>query len=498
MKDWENNLDLLIRARTPLILIRSSEELRVEELLEQSAKRMKPRRLVVWDYINGIKGAINSPGLGASQPMAVLQWLQKINSDNPTTLLLKDFHRFCEDPGIARMLKNLSIDLRKTSHNIVLCSGNWLPPNDFDEALTILDLPLPNQFQLKELLTNISNASGNNLDQEVLEELTRACSGLSESRVRLVAARALAQRGTMGKDDLKEVLEEKRQNIARSEVLEYCETKATQSDIGGLDALKNWLSQRYMAFSEEAKRFGLPLPRGVLLLGPQGTGKSLTAKAIADSWSMPLLRLDVGRLFAGLVGASEARTRETIQRAEAMAPCILWIDEIDKAFGGDSRSDGGTSQRVLANILTWMAEKTSAVFVVATANAIDRLPPELLRKGRFDEIFMLDLPSREERFSILALHINQRRPHTEIPLETIVDRTGGFSGAELEQIVIEGMHLAFAEKRELQENDLILASSQLVPLSRTAKEQLESLKEWSSTGRARPASINLGRNFQRN
>ena len=493
MDSWDKALDLLIRSRTPIIWIRSNEEARVEELLKQSSKRMHPRRLAAWDYIRGVQGIINSEGVGSRQPMAVLQWLFNIDDSNPTTLLLKDFHRFCEDPGITRMLKNLSNELRKTPHNIVISSGQWDPPNELDDALTILDLPLPKQSELKILLSNIATSSGSSLEHNVLIDLTRACSGLSEARVRQVAARALAQRGKMGKEDLTEVLEEKRQSIARSDVLEYCDSKATQEDIGGLDALKNWLRQRYMAFSEEAKDFGLPIPRGVLLVGPQGTGKSLTAKAIADSWSMPLLRLDVGRLFAGLVGASEARTRETIQLAEAMSPCILWIDEIDKAFGGDSRSDGGTSQRVLANILTWMAEKDSAVFVVATANGIEKLPAELLRKGRFDEIFMLELPTIEERFSILNLHIKQRRPQLEIQLKSIVDRTEGFSGAELEQTVIEGMHFAFAEKRELQESDLILACSQLVPLSRTAKEQLDSLKEWAASGRARPASIKLNR-----
>jgi SpoVK/Ycf46/Vps4 family AAA+-type ATPase len=232
----------------------------------------------------------------------------------------------------------------------------------------------------------------------------------------------------------------------------------------------------------------LPLPRGVLLVGPQGTGKSLTARAIAHSWGMPLLRLDVGRLFAGLVGASEARTREMIQRAEAMAPCVLWIDEIDKGFGGDSRSDGGTTQRVLASLLTWMAEKSSAVFVVATANAVERLPAELLRKGRFDEIFLLELPGRNERREILDLQLRRRRPQHAIGLEVLVDRTEGFSGAELEQTVVEAMHLAFGEGRELAEADLIAAASQVVPLSRTAREQLETLQLWASSGRARPAS----------
>ena len=203
---------------------------------------------------------------------------------------------------------------------------------------------------------------------------------------------------------------------------------------------------------------------------------------------MPLLRLDVGRLFSGLVGSSEARTRETISRAEGMSPCILWIDEIDKGFGGDARSDGGTSQRVLASLLTWMAEKDSAVFVIATANAIDKLPPELLRKGRFDEIFFLDLPNPEERLSILNLHLKRRRPNFNFPLTSIIDRTNGYSGAELEQAVIEAMHHSFSEKREILEKDLMKAVSELVPLSRTAKEQIDNLKEWSSTGRARPAS----------
>jgi SpoVK/Ycf46/Vps4 family AAA+-type ATPase len=322
----------------------------------------------------------------------------------------------------------------------------------------------------------------------VLEQLTHCCSGLTEQRIRQVAARALARRGQLGEPDLAEVLEEKRQAIARSELLEYCPTEASPADIGGLEALKQWLEQRRLAFSDEAAAYGLPLPRGVLLVGPQGTGKSLTAKAIAHSWAMPLLRLDVGRLFAGLVGASEARTRDMIRRAEAMAPCVLWIDEIDKGFGGDSRSDGGTSQRVLASLLTWMAEKQTAVFVVATANGVESLPPELVRKGRFDEIFLLDLPDAAERRAILDLQLRRRRPDHRIPLEVLVDRTAGFSGAELEQTVVEAMHLAFADHRDFGEADLIAAASDLVPLSRTAREQLDALKQWASSGRARPAS----------
>jgi SpoVK/Ycf46/Vps4 family AAA+-type ATPase len=402
--------------------------------------------------------------------------------------VLRDFHRYCEDAGVCRRLRNLAASLRQAPRTLVITAPDWSIPRELEDSITLLDLPLPAAEEIRRLLSTIANASGQPLAPGVCEQLTAACHGLSEQRVRQLAARALARRGQLGEADLAEVLEEKRQAIAKSELLEYCPSEATPADIGGLEALKHWLEQRHMAFSEEAMRYGLPLPRGVLLVGPQGTGKSLTAKAIAHSWSMPLLRLDVGRLFAGLVGASEARTRDMIQRAEAMAPCVLWIDEIDKGFGGDARSDGGTSQRVLGTVLTWMAEKTSAVFVVATANGVDKLPAELLRKGRFDEIFLLDLPSAEERRAILDLQLRRRRPDHSIPLEVLVDRTAGFSGAELEQTVIEAMHLAFAEHREFGEADLIAAASQVVPLSRTAREQLEALQIWASSGRARPAS----------
>ena len=433
---WGHQIDLLVRARTPLIWVRSNEEARVESLLGEAAQRLA-RQLVCWNFIDGISGPVNADGQGSRQPMAMLQWLQQRDAGSPTLLLAKDFHRFCDDPGVARMLRNLEASLRSTPHTLVLCCGQWTPPGDLEESLTLLDLPLPDSDDLRRLISSIGTSSGSPLPAPVLDELAQACSGLSEMRVRQVAARALARRGQLGSEDLQDVLDEKRQTIARSEVLEFCRSDAGTEAIGGLDGLKTWLNQRHRAFSEDARRFGLPLPRGVLLVGPQGTGKSLTAKAIACS-------------------------------------------------------DGGTTQRVLANVLTWMAEKQSPVFVVATANGVEKLPPELLRKGRFDEIFMLDLPSSAERRSILELHLERRRPGLKLPLETVVSRSEGFSGAELEQTVIEAMHLAFADNRELTEPDLIGAASQLIPLSRTASEQLERLKQWADGGRARPASVAAG------
>ncbi len=488
MNSWCRNLELLIKSRTSLIWIKTKEEERLEKLVNLSCERLNIKRFVCWDCVSGIKGLINEEGKFSNNPLGVLNWLKEQSSEVSTILLVKDFHKFYEDPSINRTIKELSSTLKKTSHNLIISSHIFPSSEELDELMTIVNLPLPDQKELKNLIKKIAINTNSNLEEQDLNELSIASSGLTEIKVKQVTAKALAQRGKISKEDIKDILEEKKQVIARSEILEFFEAKSGQDDIGGLNVLKVWLNQRYRAFSKEARDYGLPIPKGVLLVGAQGTGKSLTAKSISKSWSMPLLRLDVGRLFSSLVGSSEARTRETISRAEAMSPCILWIDEIDKGFGGDARSDGGTSQRVLASLLTWMAEKESSVFVIATANAIDKLPAELLRKGRFDEIFFLDLPNSEERLSILDLHLRKRRPSYSFPLSTIIDRTDGFSGAELEQAVIEGMHISFSEKRELMEKDLIKAVSELVPLSRTAKEQIDFLKEWSSKGRARSAS----------
>ena len=488
MNSWSKNLELLIKSRTSLIWIRTKEEERLEKIITSLSKSLNIKRFVYWDCVSGIKGLLNEEGKFSNNPLGVLNWLKEQSPQVSTILLVKDFHKFYEDPSISRTIKKLSSSLKETNHNLIISSHLIPSSEELDELMTIVNLPLPDQKELKNLIQRIATNTNSNLNEQDLNELAMASSGLTEIKVKQVTAKALTQRGKISKEDIKDILEEKKQVIAKSEILEFFETKSSQDDIGGLKVLKIWLNQRFRAFSKEARDYGLPIPKGVLLVGAQGTGKSLTAKSISRSWSMPLLRLDVGRLFSSLVGSSEARTREAISRAEAMSPCILWIDEIDKGFGGDARSDGGTSQRVLASLLTWMAEKESAVFVIATANAIDKLPAELLRKGRFDEIFFLDLPNSQERLSILDLHLKKRRPGCNFPLSTIIDRTDGFSGAELEQAVIEGMHISFSENRELMEKDLIKAVSELVPLSRTAKEQIDLLKEWSSTGRARFAS----------
>lgn len=296
-----DQLDLLIRSRTPILWIRSLEEERVEMLLERAAERLGGRRLFRWDFIGGLRGAPGRESEASRNPMAALDLLGPVPEEQGAILLLKDFHRYGDDAGICRRLRNLAAELRQRPHTLVITAPQWRLPAELEDSVAVLELPLPDGNEIARLLASIAAASGEPLEPAVLAELAGACHGLSEQRVRQLAARALAQRGRLGEADLAEVLEEKRQAIARSELLEYCPSEASPADIGGLEALKHWLEQRHRAFSEEARRYGLPLPRGVLLVGPQGTGKSLTAKAIAHSWGMPLLRLDVGRLFAGLV-----------------------------------------------------------------------------------------------------------------------------------------------------------------------------------------------------
>jgi len=261
--------------------------------------------------------------------------------------------------------------------------------------------------------------------------------------------------------------------------------------VGGLDNFKEWLNLRAEAFSPAAREYGLPYPKGVLLVGIQGTGKSLAAKTVANEWNLPLLRLDFGRLFASLVGQSESRVRKMIQIAEALSPCVLWVDEIDKAFAGaQSSGDSGTTSRVLSTFLTWLSEKTSPVFVVATANNIEMIPPEIIRKGRFDEVFFLNLPTKEERKEIFKVHLGKARQKRieEFELTLLSELSKDFSGAEIEQVVIEAMRLGFSKGKEFNNEDILTSIQRLVPLARTKNKELNLLKEWFESGNVISAS----------
>ena len=321
--------------------------------------------------------------------------------------------------------------------------------------------------------------------------MTIACQGLSLERIRRVLSKIIAQYGKIDKFSASLILEEKKQIIQQSQILDFCIPDKNASDLGGLDIFKEWLQLRQTAFSTDAINYGLPYPKGVLLVGVQGTGKSIAAKIIASEWELPLLRLDFVRLFASLVGQSELRVRKMIQIAEALSPCILWVDEIDKAFAGaQSSGDSGTTSRVLATFITWLAEKTSPVFVIATANNIDWIPPEVIRKGRFDEVFFLALPTREERQAIFEVHLSKFRPGKERNFEIglLSELSKDFSGAEIEQVVIEAMRLGFNENREFTTEDLIISIQKSVPLAKTKSKELKALKEWAESGNVARAS----------
>ncbi len=488
---FREEFKLLLRARYPLIYIPTYEEERVEAAIKEEAANLGNRPVYIWDFVDGYQGNPNDAGFGQRNPLQALELVEKVPASAPGVFILRDYHRFLEDVAISRKLRNLARLLKSQPKNIVLLSPRIAIPDDLMEVLTVVEFPLPSAAEIRAEVERLLLATGHSPSGKFLDDLVRSCQGLSMERIRRVLARAIAAHGELLPEDADLVLEEKRQTIRQTQILDFYPATEQISDIGGLDNLKDWLLRRGGAFTERARQYGLPHPRGLLLVGIQGTGKSLTAKAIAHHWHLPLLRLDVGRLFGGLVGESESRTRQMIQVAEALAPCILWIDEIDKAFSGlGSKGDAGTTSRVFGTFITWLAEKTSPVFVVATANDIHALPPEMLRKGRFDEIFFVGLPTQEERKAIFQVHLSRLRPHNvkSYDIERLAYETPDFSGAEIEQTLIEAMHIGFSQNRDFTTDDILEAASQIIPLARTATEQIQKLQEWAAAGRARLAS----------
>jgi hypothetical protein len=490
--NFREEFKLLLRARYPLIYIPTYEEERVETAIREEAANQGNRPVYTWDFVDGYQGNPNDTGFGKRNPLQALEFVEKLPASAPAVLILRDYHRFLDDVAIARKLRNLARLLKSQPKNLVLLSPRIAIPEDLTEVLTVIEFPLPAAPEIKTEIERLLQSTGNNsLSGKIVDDLVRSCQGLSLERIRRVLARAIASHGELLPEDVDLVLEEKRQTIRQTQILDFYPATEQISDIGGLDNLKDWLIRRGGSFTDRARQYGLPHPRGLMLLGIQGTGKSLTAKAIAHHWHLPLLRLDVGRLFGGLVGESESRTRQMIQVAEALAPCVLWIDEIDKGFSGlGAKGDAGTASRVFGTFITWLAEKTSPVFVVATANDIQGLPPEMLRKGRFDEIFFVGLPNQDERKAIFNVHLSRLRPHNlkGYDVDRLAYETPDFSGAEIEQTLIEAMHIGFSQNRDFTTDDILESASQIIPLARTAVEQIQHLQEWAASGRARLAS----------
>jgi len=494
MTESVQELDILIRARYPLIFVNTYEETR----LEQTVRRMAGERnkaFFLWTATLGLRKDGESGAESTKEPLTALNAVER--QTLPALFLFKDFHPYLSDPTVVRKLRDLVENLKNTYETILFVSPVLTVPPELEKDVAVVDFALPADDEIGALLDHIvKTVEGRgrvqvSLTAEVREKLINAARGLTLNEAANAFARAIVVDAALGEGDVRRVLEEKRQVIRKSGILEYFATDESMAHVGGMDCLKEWLATRAAGFTAKAKEFGLPEPKGILLVGVQGCGKSLTAKAVSNLWQMPLLRFDVARVFSGVVGSSEENIRRAIRTAESVAPVVLWIDEIEKALSGvqsSTFSDAGTSARVFGTITTWLQEKTKPVFVVATANNISLLPPELLRKGRFDEIFFIDLPDRRERQEIFAIHLRKRgRDPAAFDLAALADAAVDFSGAEIEQAVISGLFAAFVAHREVTAEDILASIRESVPLSRTMSEEIEQLRAWAKT-RTRPAS----------
>ena len=490
-------LDTLVRARYPLVYLVSWEEQRVDGHLEELA-REHGKAYLSWSVTRGFRhaGGARPPAPEATrEPAAALAAIEKLSE--PSLVVLKDFHPYLGDPAVVRALRELAQSLKSTYTTLILLSPVLQIPTELEKEITVLDVPLPTYRELYDLLREIAEVVVRtkkavvSLKREDVEQIVKAAQGLTLSEAENAFAKAIASDQRLSREDVALVLDEKRQVIRKSGLLEYYPGEEDLSGVGGLENLKTWLLRRSGAFGEPARRFGLPEPKGLLLLGVQGCGKSLTAKAIASAWKLPLLRLDMGRIFSGLVGSSEENLRRAIRVAESVAPAVLWTDEIEKGLSGSASSataDGGVTARVFGALLTWLQEKTVPVFVVATANRVDLLPPELLRKGRFDEIFFVDLPSEAERQEIFRIHLSRRGRRPEaFDLAALAGLARGFSGSEIEQAIVSALYDAFAAGSELADAHLRRAVEETFPLATTMREDIDALREWART-RTRPAS----------
>jgi SpoVK/Ycf46/Vps4 family AAA+-type ATPase len=482
---FADQLSWMVRARYSVILLQTCEEARCVDLVEELGKK-REAAVYVWSRTQGIQRH-GKPVADTYDPMAALKWFQDLNEK--ALFILKDFHPYLKDPGVTRKLRDLSHELKRTHKNVLLLSAALQVPGELSKEVAVLELPLPSRNEVESLVRKAGTIlQKGELGAEEVECIVDAATGLTHDEVENVLAKSIVSRGKL---DKLLIQDEKSQIVKRSGILEFVPTQENVTSIGGLEYLKSWLKVRRSGFSKEAKQLGLPLPKGILLVGIPGCGKSLTAMTVGREWQLPLLRLDMGRIFSGLVGSSESNIRMALSTCEAVAPCILWIDEIEKGLAGtksSGSSDGGTTSRVFGTVLTWMQEKKSPVFVVATANDISQLPPEFLRKGRFDEIFFVDLPTVSERTEIFRIQLERYGwtcPDMNVP--ELIARMESFSGAEIEQVIIAARYLAFGNNEAFSQRHLLQTIDETVPLAKTMGDRIDGLRSWAQN-RARPAS----------
>ncbi len=508
-------IDWFLRSKRPILYLTTPEEQRIEDGIKLICSKADHKwDLITWDLVSGLQST-NSAFLPVKESdrlldqLEVLAWFDNLEvpKGNFLLLVLKDFSKYFGNQHnqgqieyrLIRHIKNIAQKCVTKNKALIIISQSFDLPNELDKYISVIDIPLPEkehiQSKIKDLLDkaaqrkDLAEKFKTTYSNDELEHIINSFRGLTLNECEQVCTYCMIKHTCL---DPEAISHQKKDIIRKSGLLDWIEVTENLENIGGLNELKDWLYKRTKAFTKEAVDYGLPPnPKGILLVGIQGAGKSLFARGVSSFWNFPLLKLDMGKVFSGIVGSSENNMRQVFKVAESVAPCILWLDEIDKGMSGSkssSISDGGTTSRVLGSWLTWMQENQSPVFIVATANDISNLPPELMRKGRFDEIFFVDLPSSAEREVIFNIHLNKRnRDVNKFDLSLLAEESHNFTGAEIEAAIVSAMYEAFNQSREFNTDDIVESLNEIVPLSVTMKEEIESLKLWASE-RARNAS----------
>lgn len=476
----------LVISKTSLVYLLSDEDRRMEAEIKTLASAFKPPfRTYVWACTTGVtledEMVLPKPGI-----LDALDWF--MNLPEAAFLILHDIHVFLRgNPPVLRKLKDVAKRIDNGYKTVFMVSPVLEVPPEIATDLVLVDVPLPNTDEVERLLQQVvvkekyRDSLQQALGDDTKDLFIKAGTGLTSQQVLQAFRKTLAGRQTITSRELDILIEEKRQIVKKSGLLELFTQPISIEDLGGFGNLKKWLNQRKDIFSKRARDFGLNFPKGVLMMGISGCGKSLCVKAISAFWRLPLLRLDMGRVYDGAQGSPEECLRKVIKTAEASSPCVLWIDEIEAGIANASqKSLGGSASRILATFLTWMQEKTSPVFIGATANNIELLPPEILRKGRFDELFYVELPNDVERMEIIRIHLARRNlPINKFDYPPLVKVTEGFNGAEIEQGVVSALFRAFTSDRDVTQTDLYISLEGIVPLSTTMKEQIKTLERWA-------------------
>ena len=476
----------LIRSRAPIIVVESREEPRMKELVFQACYSVKLPAFA-WNVLEGLQplGATARPDTSLTQPIDLLRHIWNLKLAG--VFILMDFHPYVVEPLLIRLLKEIAQTSERYNQTIILLSHEITVPEELKVYVSNLPIQLPDAEELRTIVNSaikrwysLNPGQTLTVNQEAVDLLVRNLNGLTESEAERLTRRAMSNR-SITLDSIPETTKAKYEMLNRGGVLTYEHETAQFSEVGGLNHLKQWLERRKAVFLGTTPVQGIDMPKGILMLGVQGGGKSLAAKAVAGTWRVPLLRLDFGALYDKYIGETERKTRESLKMAEMMAPCVLWLDEIEKGIASGNDSDSGTSRRLLSTLLTWMAERKTAVFVVATANDIQALPPELVRKGRMDEIFFVDLPEAVTRKEILTIHLKKRKlDPAQFNLDQLVAECDGFSGAEIEQCVVAGLYSLIGGNGVLTNEILLNEIGATRPLSVIMAEKINAMREWAA------------------